>query len=112
MNSVSSEEVGRLLQKKLNVPYISLRSFRPERDVMQLFTQEFIKSHRVVPVSVTDETIQLGMCDPFDLKTLDAIERITGLKPVPCLALEDEFESMIEILEGFSARDGSERDSA
>ena len=38
------------------------------------------------------------MCDPFDLRTLDAVERITGLKPVPYLALEDEFEQFLETL--------------
>ena len=38
------------------------------------------------------------MCDPFDLRTLDAVERITGLKPVPYLALEDEFEQFLESL--------------
>jgi hypothetical protein len=36
------------------------------------------------------------MCDPFDIKTLDSIERITGFKPVPNLTLEDEFENFLE----------------
>ena len=33
--------------------------------------------------------------NPFDLRTLDTIERITGLRPVPYLALEDEFENAV-----------------
>ena len=35
---------------------------------------------------------------PFYIKKLDAIERVSHLKPLPCLALEDEFESFIEKL--------------
>lgn len=96
MNTVKSEDVGRMLEKKLNVPYVSLKAVRPMRDVMRLFTMDFIRSHRVVPLELRGEWLRLGMCDPFDLRTIDSIERITGHKPMPCLALEDEFEAFLE----------------
>jgi len=96
MNAVRSEDVGRMLERKLNVSYVCLRSFKPSREAMRLFTTEFIGSHRVVPLEIADGMVKLGMCDPFDLRTLDAIERITKLKPVPCLTLEDEFEEFLE----------------
>lgn len=96
MNAVKSEDVGHMLEKKLNVPYISLRGVKPSREILRLFTPDFIRSHRVVPVENTSDGLRLGMCDPFDLKTLDSIERITNLKPIPCLALEDEFEEFME----------------
>ncbi len=100
MNAVKSEDVGHMLEKKLNVPYISLKHLKPGREALRLFSLEFIRSHRVVPVALTGEGVKLGMCDPFDLKTLDAIERITRLKPIPCLALEDEFEAFLERYQG------------
>jgi diguanylate cyclase (GGDEF)-like protein len=96
MNAVKSEEVGRMLEKKLNVPYVSLRNYVVPRAMLRFFTPEFIKMRRVIPILVKDDRLSLAMCDPFDLHTLDAIEQITGLKPVPCLALEDEFEEFLE----------------
>lgn len=96
MNVVRSEDVGRMLERKLNVPYISLRQCVLQRDVLRLFSKDFVKSHRVVPLEVDGDSLKLAMCDPFDLRTLDSIERITGLKPVPCLALEDEFEEFLD----------------
>ncbi len=102
MNLVRSEDVGRMLEKKLNLPYISLRNVSIRSEILHLFTRDFIKSHRVVPVEMTPEGLKLAMCDPFDLRTIDAIERTTGLKPVPCLALEDEFE---EFMEAYLAED-------
>ena len=96
MNLVSSEDVGRMLEKRLNVPYFSLKKWRPTREILRTFTFDFIEAHRVVPVEVTDGMIKLAMCDPFDLKLLDRIEQITRLKPVPCLTLEDEFELFLE----------------
>ena len=96
MNAVRSEDVGRMLEKRLNVPYVSLRRFQMTRDLHRLFTGDFIRSHRVLPLEIAGETLRLGMCDPFDLRTIDSIERITGLKPVPCLALENEVEEFLE----------------
>ncbi len=96
MNLVSSEDVGRMLEKRLNVPYFSLRKWRPSREILRMFTFDFIEAHRVVPVEATGGMIKLAMCDPFDLKLLDRIEQITRLKPVPCLMLEDEFELFLE----------------
>ncbi len=105
MNLVSSEDVGRMLEKRLNVPYFSLKKWRPSREVLRMFTFDFVSAHRVVPVEVTDGMIKLAMCDPFDLKLLDRVEQITRLKPVPCLTLEDEFE--IFIAEHFKVQDSS-----
>lgn len=105
MNAVKTEDVGKMLEKKLNVPYISLKFTKPAREVLRLFSMDFIRSHRVVPLQATGEEIRLAMCDPFDLKTLDAIERITRLKPVPCLALEGEFEDFLERMEDEQVRE-------
>jgi diguanylate cyclase (GGDEF)-like protein len=108
MNLVRSEDVGRMLEKKLNVPYVSLKQFPASLEMLRLFTLDFMKSHRVVPLEVTGSSLKLAMCDPFDLKTLDAIERVSGLKPVPCLALEDEFEEFVEAYMAEAARNRHE----
>jgi hypothetical protein len=87
-----------MLEKKLKVPYFSLKGWTPDPAIFHLFNAEFIFHHRVVPIGVSEGSVRIAMCDPFDLKTLDAIERITVLKPVPYLALEDEFEQFLESL--------------
>ncbi len=98
MNLVSSQDVGRMLEKRLKVPYFSLKDWAADPEVLRLFSREFILHHRALPVEVVSGTLKVAMCDPFDVKTLDTIERITGLKPAPCLALEDEFERYLEDL--------------
>ncbi len=98
MNIISSQDVGRMLEKKLKVPYFSLKNWAPDPEILRLFNAEFIFHHRVVPIGIAEGTVRIAMCDPFDLRTLDAMERITGLRPVPYLALEDEFEYFLETL--------------
>jgi diguanylate cyclase (GGDEF)-like protein len=105
MNAVRSEDVGAMLEKKLKIPYVCLKRFSPSRHVLGLFTFEFIHTRRVLPLEVAGDELQLGMCDPYDIRTLDDIERITSLKPVPHLALEDEFEQFLERSEAEFAKE-------
>ncbi|MDP3921306.1 MAG: response regulator [Candidatus Omnitrophota bacterium] len=94
--AVKSDDVGSVLQKKLRVPYVSLTRYKPDRQALKVFTADFMRSAHVVPLSMQSGKIKLAMCDPFDLKVMADVERITGYKPVPSIALEDEFEKFME----------------
>lgn len=98
MNLVSSQDVGRMLEKRLKIPYFSLKNWTPSPEILGLFSRDFVLHHRLMPFEIVSGTLKVAMCDPFDVKTLDTIERITGLKPAPYLALEDEFEQYFEDL--------------
>jgi diguanylate cyclase (GGDEF)-like protein len=96
MNLISTRDIGRMLEKKLKIPYFCLADWQPDARLLALFTPDLIMRHRILPVAVSEESMDLAMCDPFDIRTLDMIERVTGLKPVPHLALDDEFEQFLE----------------
>lgn len=96
MNLVRSDEVGRMLEKKLGVPYCPLsdREFPP--GVARLFSAEYVRNHRVVPIELDGKDIKVGMIDPFDIKVIDDIERVLNCKVTPGLILEAEFEEFYE----------------
>jgi len=96
MDLVRSYDVGRMLEKKLGVPYIALAGREYPRELSRLFTVDYVKTHRVVPVEIRSGKLHIAMCDPFDLKTIDDIERTTGYRVVPGLALEEEFEDFFD----------------
>jgi diguanylate cyclase (GGDEF)-like protein len=96
MNLVRSYDVGKMLEKKLGVPYAPLRDRVITREVARLFTASYVKAHRVLPIGVADGSLDVAMLDPFDLKVLDEIERNTGRRVMPYLALEEEFEEFYE----------------
>ncbi len=96
MNLVSREDVGRILEKKYGAPYISLEQTVISRDLLRLFTYDFMKTNEVVPVEMTPEGLKLGMCDPRDERPLRAIERLSALKVIPCLILKDTFDEFLE----------------
>jgi len=96
MKAISSEDVGKMLEKKLGVPYISLTKITLPHKLQRFFTIEYIKMHGVVPFKIEDKRLYVAMIDPFDLNTIDDIERITSLKVFPCIALEEEFLEFIQ----------------
>lgn len=92
MNLVRSDEVGRMLEKKLGVPYVPLFGREFSSVLGRLFTSEYVRAHRVLPLELLDGKLLVGMLDPFDLKVIVEIERVTGHRVVPALILEAEFE--------------------
>ena len=96
MNLCRGEDVGRMLERKLGVRYISLIDRKLSPALARLFTEEYVRTHRVSPIHVKEKKLYLAMLDPFDIKTIDYVERITGFKVVPCIALEKEFEQFLE----------------
>jgi len=96
MNLVKSEDVGRMLERKLGVEHIVLQTSEPNPEASQLLTRDFIREHRVIPLELIDGKLKLAMIDPFNLRLTDEIERQTGLSVIPCLSLEQEFEAFYE----------------
>lgn len=94
LNLVPPQEIGRMLERKLGVPYVSLSSFVPQTEVLDLFNENFIKSRQVVPLEIKRDRklLYLGMVDPSDEKARGEVEEITGLQVKKCLVLENEFE--------------------
>ncbi|HNV86117.1 MAG TPA: diguanylate cyclase [Candidatus Omnitrophota bacterium] len=96
MNLVRSDEVGRMLEKKLGVPYEPLVSREFSSVLGRLFTSEYVRAHRVLPLELSDGKLRVGMLDPFDLKVIVDIERVTGHRVIPALILEAEFEDFYD----------------
>ena len=96
MNVVASAEVGRLLEDKFNVSYTSLKNHVLTEDLARILTEEFIRDHRAVPLAINDDALELAMVDPVDRETIQTVEEISGLRVVPKLTLENEFDEFLE----------------
>jgi diguanylate cyclase (GGDEF)-like protein len=96
MNAVTSGDVGRCLQEKFNINYASLRNHMLSEDLIRILDEEFIRTRRVVPLSLQGNELELAMVDPVDHETISAIEDMSGLKVIPKFTLENEFEEFLE----------------
>jgi len=92
MKAVRSDELGSALEKRWGVPYVNLSQTVPSEEVLGLFSVDFMQGKRILPFRRSDGKLRIGMCNPSDLSLLAELERITGIKPDPCLVLENELE--------------------
>lgn len=96
MKALKNEDLAAVLEKKLAVPYYNLNQKEPAKEVMSLFTHEFMRRRRVLPLEVDESTVKVAMSDPMDRPTVEDIEKMTGLKLMPFFALENELEEYLE----------------
>ena len=96
MNVVTSGDVGRFLEEKMSVSYVGLKNHMLSEDLARILSEEFIRTHGVVPLSLEGNSLELAMMDPVDRNTIQAVEETTGLQVAPKFMLENEFEEFLE----------------
>lgn len=62
---------------------------------ISVLPEDFIRINKVIPLSMTDKTLTVGMVNPNDRKVINEIVYQTGLKPIVVLVTHVEFENFI-----------------
>ena len=71
-------------------------------ELMNLFSESFIRTKKILPLFRINNTINIAMGDPLDSEPINAARENTGLKIEPVIALESEIESAIDLFYGIS----------
>lgn len=90
MNFVSEEILVKALSKQLAVPLARLDTINVPVEVVARIDMDFAKAKHFCPERVIPDrrTLVLAMADPIDVKTIDEITYLTGLRIEPTLAGE------------------------
>jgi len=96
IKAISSEDLGKILSRKLGVPFASLANFQPSEEILQLLFSDFVRGRQVIPLEFTGEnTLYLGMVNPSDKAVIREVEEITRLSVRPLLVLDNEFAEFV-----------------
>ncbi len=79
----------------LDIRPISLASFTPSNDLIEMMPKESWKELKAIPVCRIGSQITVAMADPFNLITRETITSSTQLEVVPVVASEREVEHTI-----------------
>jgi type IV pilus assembly protein PilB len=55
------------------------------------------RRHQVIPLSLADRTLTLGMTDPVDILAIDEVRRVTGLEIEPAVITADDFQRALSV---------------
>lgn len=92
---ISADDLRRIQAYMLGIPFLSLKDHKIDLNTLSLIPEPIARSHNVVPIRQTNDSIEVAMLDTEDLEAIDFIKKRVGLKVVPRLT---DSESMREAL--------------
>ncbi len=72
---VQEEDLARLLVEDVGVEFVSLREVRPERDLIEPFELDFLRSRLFLPLRRGPQGVEVVMANPSDIYAADAIQQ-------------------------------------
>lgn len=96
---ISEEDLHTFIEQELKIPAVSLKDYRELIPINGL-TVRFMKDAKCIPLKLEGEVLHLGVADPFDTYTLDAVKMATGFEVSPCMVKEEEILNAIDHLYG------------
>ena len=81
-----------LIARYYPLPVVNLRT-RPDASfAVDFLPQELLRAHRIVPLTITEETATIAMVDPLDRDFLDEIAARTGKEIRPVLTTDRDVD--------------------
>ncbi len=97
MGFVEDNTLLSLLSKQLDIPFIELKHYRFNRDLVQMLPETMARRYRVMILSEDSEGILLGMSDPTDIFGLDEIQKVLTKRIKPAVVREAELLDILDI---------------
>lgn len=97
MGFVEENTLLNLLSKQLDIPFIELKQFRFDRDLVQLLPESLARRYRVMILSQDVDGILLGMSDPTDIFALDELQSVVDKPLKPAVVRESELLDILDI---------------
>ena len=81
MGVISEEQLLRVLSKQFNVPFIDLRFYSIEPNIVQLLPEVYAREYQAIVLKANHARLLVGMVDPLDINAYDAVSKILK-KPI------------------------------
>jgi type IV pilus assembly protein PilB len=95
LNLDSNPEIGEIVASVLDVVYIDIDHFEVDREDLEAISSETAHRYRVVPLFHMDDSLTVGMADPTNATSIDAIREETSLEIKACLVSRDGLQKAL-----------------
>src|SRR5690606_10875651 len=86
-----------LLSAQLEIPFVELKQFRFDRDLVQTLPETHARRYRVIVLREDPDGLLLGMADPTDIFCLDELQRLLTKNLKPAVVRESELLDILDI---------------
>ena len=89
---ISPADLARALEMQSGIPSITLEDLSFDPEVVNLLSENFIRSNRIIPLKRYNDTVEVACVPPINPRTLEDVRLITGLKVKPFIVTDEEFD--------------------
>ncbi len=89
-NIVSLDKIIQAKAQILNVPFIKLEGKAIPTDVLNLVPEPAARRYRIIPFEKTQDELSVAMEDPLDIQIIQFVEKRSGMRIKPFLAISDD----------------------
>lgn len=93
---VTEEQILEFLSQRMNVPFVSLKDYSVDPEVVKFVPMSLAKKYHFVPLFRVEDTLTLAMADPLDVFAIDELKAALKVSIQPLLASAAEIDRLIE----------------
>ncbi|MBI4690812.1 MAG: hypothetical protein HY754_11210 [Nitrospirae bacterium] len=95
MGFVDKHSLASFLERQLGIKCIILKDREIQPKVLSLVKPEIAKKYCIMPLEVDKNILSIAMSDPTDMKTIDDLTFMLGVRIKPVLSFESEIKKAI-----------------
>lgn len=97
--NLKSEDILKAKGKLLNIPVVNVAKIPVSPQALELIPESLARKHHFIPYEYheKDNAIKVVMKNPFDLQTIEFLQKKTGKRILPVLGIADDIEKAIDI---------------
>ena len=106
---VTEEGISQALARQLRVPFVDLKTFKPQAELLKLLNEAQARRYRALVIGEENGMLKVGLVDPTDLQVYDDITRIVRreidivvVTETQLLAVVDRVYRRTEEISGFA----------
>ncbi len=95
-NSISEEDLGKIIADELCVPYMDLKDYLIDTDTLTLVPEKLAREKNLIPLFRIGNTLTIAMYDPQDIMAIDEVRFKSAMDVEVVLATNTSIKSAIE----------------
>ena len=92
MGLASQDDIAAAVARQLGVDFVNLSDIILDEAILLRVPEHLARRHHVIPISVENGAMVLGMEDPLDIVAADDLGKLTGLEIKPAVITPDAFQ--------------------
>ncbi len=95
MGMISDEQFAQVLAERLNVPYIDLKNFEFDIEVVRKIPESIAKKYNLIAISQMGKRLTVATNDPANFYIFEDVRAATGCNVIPVLATKNAISQAI-----------------